>query len=277
MKRWKYTIFSFAILMSVSFPAEAVYPVRDSENILQQAKNYAESIKIVTEATKTALDTANLVKNSILQVTKLPQEIIQQQVANLNNSLASVKGIIRDVTNPTKMAREIWPEIDQGKEMIDSIKKMGNGHIPIEINIAVIETAQAQDDMVLNAQKKASESYEKLSKDTQEAQEELNKLVEKSKTATGENQLAQIGIAMKGFEARIRANAVQMGLLKAQTDQLRDQAMINKARAEEEGRQANARAQAEGLDAVVNALKDDNAEPYNRDFTIPADEKAPWK
>ena len=276
MKNWEYTLLSFTLLMSVSFPAEAVYPVRDSENILQQAKNYAESIKIVTEATKTALDTANLVKNSILQLSKLPQDFINAQVGALNAARNTALGTIKDIANPNKYVQEIFPEMRQ-EDVLKDLKNMGAGKSLLEINVAVIETKQAEDQKVIEAEKKSEEIIKKIHEENDKARQEINKLVEKAKTAAGQNQLAQINIAINGWKASIDANMAQEKLVKDQLENVKDQAAMNKAKAEQEGIQANARAQNTGVDGVVNALKEEDSEPYNRDFTAPSDEKAFWK
>lgn len=277
--KWKASVLSFVLLMSVSLPAHAAYPVMDSSNILQSAKNLAEQVKVVTETTKTALNTMNMVKNGILELTKLPQQFIDAQLSGLKGIQSAIQGTIKDATNPNKYAKEIFPELSNDqvlKDITQSFSKFKNGGSLFDIRIVVQQEQQKQDEKVLAAQKKTTETIKKLHEQNEKARDEINKLVEKAKSATGQNQLLGIQTLIEGYRATILANEATERNVKAQLENVQDGANMAKAKIEEEARIATSEAQKKEVDKFVNAEVKDNTQ-YNVSFGVPESENAPWK
>lgn len=275
-KKYSSLVLSLVLTMGLTFSAEAgVYPVRDSEGILQQAKTYAESVKTVTEATKTALDTANMVKNQLMQLAKLPEEILNQQIAALNGSLNRIKGIVNDATNPKNLAPDLFREIDKQETFLKDIKNIPSGTSPVVIQVTVDNQINEENKKVLAAQQKATQIIKQCELDNQEATKKINELVEKAKTAKGENELLGIQVAIDGQKTVIDANNSRINLCKTQIEIVKDQADANKARIEQEAAKKYSENQNNSLDKLLSS-DTGNSTAYNVKFSKPKGENPPW-
>ena len=279
-KKYSSLILTLVMTMGLTFPAEAVYPVRDSEGILQQAKTYAESVKTVTEATKTALDTANMVKNQLLQLAKFPESFVKDQTAFLKKSLDDMKGVLNIKANDKDIAEALkgtplFKEIDKEQKFLNDIKNIATGAAPINIQLKVDEVKGQQDQMILNATEKFDETVRKATADNLDALKQIQELTEKAKEAKGENELLQLGNAIQAQRSRIENNRGVVEAAKASLESQKDIALMNKNKADMEGAQKVAEANKASLEKYCE--RPTNSEyKYNTAFKVPSGENPPW-
>ena len=276
--KWRNVFLSFVLVVGMASSAEANYPVRDTSNILTNAKNVAETIKVVTETTKMALDTAQQVQNGLKDLAKFPDDLMQASVNVMKSITSNVNNTIRDVTDPKKYAKELFPGIpsaEQLKQYKDSFEKQLKNGTFVDVKIEVQELKEAEDTKVLNARKKTEEGIKKIEEENKKGEEELRKLAERARTAQGQDEILGIKIAMTGVKANIEANNQQKQYMKDQLKIVEDEATINKARIEVQGQETSNKAESPFKDFLYGDLQTKTG--YNESFGRPEGEKPFWK
>lgn len=221
------------LMMPASF---AAIPVIDADNILQQAKTYGETIKVVTNTAKTL----ELVILDHMGMSKEDKEAFQKKFDNgINKVTAILNGDTKSIFN---QERYPWDEKD-GQISIEEIQKMYKEQFPsvwdeseggcfgqgktdtLQATIAIWQAARQQSlgSLMMN-NKSTLKQYAELMGQLNEAMKDLQDLQEASSNAQGIMQAQQIANDIQTTNARIDNIRTAILAIKGQNDVMQHQA-----------------------------------------------------
>lgn len=229
------------LMMPASF---AAIPVIDADNILQQAKTYGETIKVVTNTAKTLelviLDHMGMSKEDKEAFQKKFDNGINKVTAILNNQNTPlgkmrIKTRMDDPNDPgmtidelDAMYRSQFPDLAK-----DSGGCFGTGEIANPVKIVDIWKAyrshnwQAIGSLMTN-NKETLKQYSELMQELDAAMKDLQTLQNASNNAQGIMQAQQIANDIQATNARIDNIRTTLGAIKAQNDLMKSQAEAQK-------------------------------------------------
>lgn len=221
------------LMMPASF---AAIPVIDADNILQQAKTYGETIKVVTNTAKTL----ELVILDHMGMSKEDKEAFQKKFDNgINKVTAILNGDTKSIFN---QERYPWDEKD-GQISIEEIQKMYKEQFPsvwdeseggcfgqgktdtLQATIAIWQAARQQSlGSLMTNNKSTLKQYAELMGQLNEAMKDLQDLQEASSNAQGIMQAQQIANDIQTTNARIDNIRTAILAIKGQNDVMQHQA-----------------------------------------------------
>lgn len=251
------------LMMPASF---AAIPVIDTDNILQQAKTYGETIKVVTNTAKTL----ELVILDHMGMSKEDKEAFQKKFDNgINKVTAILNGDTKSIFN---QERYPWDEKD-GQISIEEIQKMYKEQFPsvwdeseggcfgqgktdtLQATIAIWQAARQQSlgSLMMN-NKSTLKQYAELMGQLNEAMKDLQDLQEASSNAQGIMQAQQIANDIQTTNARIDNIRTAILAIKGQNDVMQHQA-------ENQSKQNDIQLQTATAQANSNYIKGLNVSP----------------
>lgn len=251
------------LMMPASF---AAIPVIDADNILQQAKTYGETIKVVTNTAKTL----ELVILDHMGMSKEDKEAFQKKFDNgINKVTAILNGDTKSIFN---QERYPWDEKD-GQISIEEIQKMYKEQFPsvwdeseggcfgqgktdtLQATIAIWQAARQQSlgSLMMN-NKSTLKQYAELMGQLNEAMKDLQDLQEASSNAQGIMQAQQIANDIQTTNARIDNIRTAILAIKGQNDVMQHQA-------ENQSKQNDIQLQTATAQANSNYIKGLNVSP----------------
>ena len=251
------------LMMPASF---AAIPVIDADNILQQAKTYGETIKVVTNTAKTL----ELVILDHMGMSKEDKEAFQKKFDNgINKVTAILNGDTKSIFN---QERYPWDEKD-GQISIEEIQKMYKEQFPsvwdeseggcfgqgktdtLQATIAIWQAARQQSlgSLMMN-NKSTLKQYAELMGQLNEAMKDLQDLQEASSNAQGIMQAQQIANDIQTTNARIDNIRTAILAIKGQNDVMQHQA-------ENQSKQNDIQLQTATAQANSNHIKGLNVSP----------------
>lgn len=251
------------LMMPASF---AAIPVIDADNILQQAKTYGETIKVVTNTAKTL----ELVILDHMGMSKEDKEAFQKKFDNgINKVTAILNGDTKSIFN---QERYPWDEKD-GQISIEEIQKMYKEQFPsvwdeseggcfgqgktdtLQATIAIWQAARQQSlgSLMMN-NKSTLKQYAELMGQLNEAMKDLQDLQEASSNAQGIMQAQQIANDIQTTNARIDNIRTAILAIKGQNDVMQHQA-------ENQSKQNDIQLQMATAQANSNYIKGLNVSP----------------
>lgn len=221
------------LMMPASF---AAIPVIDADNILQQAKTYGETIKVVTNTAKTL----ELVILDHMGMSKEDKEAFQKKFDNgINKVTAILNGDTKSVFNKERFP---WDE-KEGQISIEEIQKMYKDQFPsvwdeseggcfgqgktdtLQATIAIWQAARHQSlGSLMENNKSTLKQYAELMGQLNEAMKDLQDLQEASSNAQGIMQAQQIANDIQTTNARIDNIRTAILAIKGQNDVMQHQA-----------------------------------------------------
>lgn len=251
------------LMMPASF---AAIPVIDADNILQQAKTYGETIKVVTNTAKTL----ELVILDHMGMSKEDKEAFQKKFDNgINKVTAILNGDTKSIFN---QERYPWDEKD-GQISIEEIQKMYKEQFPsvwdeseggcfgqgktdtLQATIAIWQAARQQSLGTLMMNNKSTlKQYAELMGQLNEAMKDLQDLQEASSNAQGIMQAQQIANDIQTTNARIDNIRTAILAIKGQNDVMQHQA-------ENQSKQNDIQLQTATAQANSNYIKGLNVSP----------------
>lgn len=221
------------LMMPASF---AAIPVIDADNILQQAKTYGETIKVVTNTAKTL----ELVILDHMGMSKEDKEAFQKKFDNgINKVTAILNGDTKSVFNKERFP---WDE-KEGQISIEEIQKMYKDQFPsvwdeseggcfgqgktdtLQATIAIWQAARQQSlGSLMTNNKSTLKQYAELMGQLNEAMKDLQDLQEASSNAQGIMQAQQIANDIQTTNARIDNIRTAILAIKGQNDVMQHQA-----------------------------------------------------
>ena len=251
------------LMMPASF---AAIPVIDADNILQQAKTYGETIKVVTNTAKTL----ELVILDHMGMSKEDKEAFQKK---FDNGISKVTAILNgDTKSIFNQERYPWDEKD-GQISIEEIQKMYKEQFPsvwdeseggcfgqgktdtLQSTIAIWQAARQQSlgSLMMN-NKSTLKQYAELMGQLNEAMKDLQDLQEASSNAQGIMQAQQIANDIQTTNARIDNIRTAILAIKGQNDVMQHQA-------ENQSKQNDIQLQTATAQANSNYIKGLNVSP----------------
>lgn len=251
------------LMMPASF---AAIPVIDADNILQQAKTYGETIKVVTNTAKTL----ELVILDHMGMSKEDKEAFQKKFDNgINKVTAILNGDTKSIFNQECYP---WDEKD-GQISIEEIQKMYKEQFPsvwdeseggcfgqgktdtLQATIAIWQAARQQSlgSLMMN-NKSTLKQYAELMGQLNEAMKDLQDLQEASSNAQGIMQAQQIANDIQTTNARIDNIRTAILAIKGQNDVMQHQA-------ENQSKQNDIQLQTATAQANSNYIKGLNVSP----------------
>lgn len=251
------------LMMPAAF---AAIPVIDTNNILQQAKTYGETIKVVTNTAKTL----ELVILDHMGMSKEDKEAFQKKFDNgINKVTAILNGDTKSIFN---QERYPWDEKD-GQISIEEIQKMYKEQFPsvwdeseggcfgqgktdtLQATIAIWQAARQQSlgSLMMN-NKSTLKQYAELMGQLNEAMKDLQDLQEASSNAQGIMQAQQIANDIQTTNARIDNIRTAILAIKGQNDVMQHQA-------ENQSKQNDIQLQTATAQANSNYIKGLNVSP----------------
>lgn len=251
------------LMMPASF---AAIPVIDADNILQQAKTYGETIKVVTNTAKTL----ELVILDHMGMSKEDKEAFQKKFDNgINKVTAILNGDTKSIFN---QERYPWDEKD-GQISIEEIQKMYKEQFPsvwdeseggcfgqgktdtLQATIAIWQAARQQSlGSLMTNNKSTLKQYAELMGQLNEAMKDLQDLQEASSNAQGIMQAQQIANDIQTTNARIDNIRTAILAIKGQNDVMQHQA-------ENQSKQNDIQLQTATAQANSNYIKGLNVSP----------------
>lgn len=251
------------LMMPASF---AAIPVIDADNILQQAKTYGETIKVVTNTAKTL----ELVILDHMGMSKEDKEAFQKKFDNgINKVTAILNGDTKSIFN---QERYPWDEKD-GQISIEEIQKMYKEQFPsvwdeseggcfgqgktdtLQATIAIWQAARQQAlGSLMTNNKSTLKQYAELMGQLNEAMKDLQDLQEASSNAQGIMQAQQIANDIQTTNARIDNIRTAILAIKGQNDVMQHQA-------ENQSKQNDIQLQTATAQANSNYIKGLNVSP----------------
>lgn len=221
------------LMMPASF---AAIPVIDADNILQQAKTYGETIKVVTNTAKTL----ELVILDHMGMSQEDKEAFQKKFDNgINKVTAILNGDTKSVFNKERFP---WDE-KEGQISIEEIQKMYKDQFPsvwdeseggcfgqgktdtLQATIAIWQAARHQSlGSLMENNKSTLKQYAELMGQLNEAMKDLQDLQEASSNAQGIMQAQQIANDIQTTNARIDNIRTAILAIKGQNDVMQHQA-----------------------------------------------------
>lgn len=251
------------LMMPASF---AAIPVIDADNILQQAKTYGETIKVVTNTAKTL----ELVILDHMGMSKEDKEAFQKKFDNgINKVTAILNGDTKSVFNKERFP---WDE-KEGQISIEEIQKMYKDQFPsvwdeseggcfgqgktdtLQATIAIWQAARQQSlGSLMTNNKSTLKQYAELMGQLNEAMKDLQDLQEASSNAQGIMQAQQIANDIQTTNARIDNIRTAILAIKGQNDVMQHQA-------ENQSKQNDIQLQTATAQANSNYIKGLNVSP----------------
>lgn len=251
------------LMMPASF---AAIPVIDADNILQQAKTYGETIKVVTNTAKTL----ELVILDHMGMSKEDKEAFQKKFDNgINKVTAILNGDTKSVFNKERFP---WDE-KEGQISIEEIQKMYKDQFPsvwdeseggcfgtgktdtLQATIAIWQAARHQSlGSLMENNKSTLKQYAELMGQLNEAMKDLQDLQEASSNAQGIMQAQQIANDIQTTNARIDNIRTAILAIKGQNDVMQHQA-------ENQSKQNDIQLQTATAQANSNYIKGLNVSP----------------
>ena len=251
------------LMMPASF---AAIPVIDADNILQQAKTYGETIKVVTNTAKTL----ELVILDHMGMSKEDKEAFQKKFDNgINKVTAILNGDTKSVFNKDRFP---WDE-KEGQISIEEIQKMYKDQFPsvwdeseggcfgqgktdtLQATIAIWQAARQQSlGSLMTNNKSTLKQYAELMGQLNEAMKDLQDLQEASSNAQGIMQAQQIANDIQTTNARIDNIRTAILAIKGQNDVMQHQA-------ENQSKQNDIQLQTATAQANSNYIKGLNVSP----------------
>ncbi|WP_444707651.1 hypothetical protein ACT26D_06605 [Megasphaera elsdenii] len=251
------------LMMPASF---AAIPVIDTDNILQQAKTYGETIKVVTNTAKTL----ELVILDHMGMSKEDKEAFQKKFDNgINKVTAILNGDTKSVFNKERFP---WDE-KEGQISIEEIQKMYKDQFPsvwdeseggcfgqgktdtLQATIAIWQAARHQSlGSLMENNKSTLKQYAELMGQLNEAMKDLQDLQEASSNAQGIMQAQQIANDIQTTNARIDNIRTAILAIKGQNDVMQHQA-------ENQSKQNDIQLQTATAQANSNYIKGLNVSP----------------
>ena len=251
------------LMMPASF---AAIPVIDADNILQQAKTYGETIKVVTNTAKTL----ELVILDHMGMSKEDKEAFQKKFDNgLEKVTAILNGDTKSVFNKDRFP---WDE-KEGQISIEEIQKMYKDQFPsvwdeseggcfgqgktdtLQATIAIWQAARQQSlGSLMTNNKSTLKQYAELMGQLNEAMKDLQDLQEASSNAQGIMQAQQIANDIQTTNARIDNIRTAILAIKGQNDVMQHQA-------ENQSKQNDIQLQTATAQANSNYIKGLNVSP----------------
>lgn len=251
------------LMMPASF---AAIPVIDADNILQQAKTYGETIKVVTNTAKTL----ELVILDHMGMSKEDKEAFQKKFDNgINKVTAILNGDTQSVFNKERFP---WDE-KEGQISIEEIQKMYKDQFPsvwdeseggcfgqgktdtLQATIAIWQAARQQSlGSLMTNNKSTLKQYAELMGQLNEAMKDLQDLQEASSNAQGIMQAQQIANDIQTTNARIDNIRTAILAIKGQNDVMQHQA-------ENQSKQNDIQLQTATAQANSNYIKGLNVSP----------------
>lgn len=251
------------LMMPASF---AAIPVIDADNILQQAKTYGETIKVVTNTAKTL----ELVILDHMGMSKEDKEAFQKKFDNgINKVTAILNGDTKSVFNKNRFP---WDE-KEGQISIEEIQKMYKDQFPsvwdeseggcfgqgktdtLQATIAIWQAARQQSlGSLMTNNKSTLKQYAELMGQLNEAMKDLQDLQEASSNAQGIMQAQQIANDIQTTNARIDNIRTAILAIKGQNDVMQHQA-------ENQSKQNDIQLQTATAQANSNYIKGLNVSP----------------
>ncbi|WP_299721249.1 hypothetical protein [uncultured Megasphaera sp.] len=251
------------LMMPASF---AAIPVIDADNILQQAKTYGETIKVVTNTAKTL----ELVILDHMGMSKEDKEAFQKKFDNgINKVTAILNGDTQSVFNKERFP---WDE-KEGQISIEEIQKMYKDQFPsvwdeseggcfgqgktdtLQATIAIWQAARQQSlGSLMTNNKSTLKQYAELMGQLNEAMKDLQDLQEASSKAQGIMQAQQIANDIQTTNARIDNIRTAILAIKGQNDVMQHQA-------ENQSKQNDIQLQTATAQANSNYIKGLNVSP----------------
>lgn len=251
------------LMMPASF---AAIPVIDTDNILQQAKTYGETIKVVTNTAKTL----ELVILDHMGMSKEDKEAFQKKFDNgINKVTAILNGDTKSVFNKERFP---WDE-KEGQISIEEIQKMYKDQFPsvwdeseggcfgqgktdtLQATIAIWQAARQQSlGSLMTNNKSTLKQYAELMGQLNEAMKDLQDLQEASSNAQGIMQAQQIANDIQTTNARIDNIRTAILAIKGQNDVMQHQA-------ENQSKQNDIQLQTATAQANSNYIKGLNVSP----------------
>ena len=251
------------LMMPASF---AAIPVIDADNILQQAKTYGETIKVVTNTAKTL----ELVILDHMGMSKEDKEAFQKKFDNgINKVTAILNGDTQSVFNKERFP---WDE-KEGQISIEEIQKMYKDQFPsvwdeseggcfgqgktdtLQATIAIWQAARQQSlGSLMTNNKSTLKQYAELMGQLNEAMKDLQDLQEASSKAQGIMQAQPIANDIQTTNARIDNIRTAILAIKGQNDVMQHQA-------ENQSKQNDIQLQTATAQANSNYIKGLNVSP----------------
>lgn len=251
------------LMMPASF---AAIPVIDADNILQQAKTYGETIKVVTNTAKTL----ELVILDHMGMSKEDKEAFRKKFDNgINKVTAILNGDTKSVFNKDRFP---WDE-KEGQISIEEIQKMYKDQFPsvwdeseggcfgqgktdtLQATIAIWQAARQQSlGSLMTNNKSTLKQYAELMGQLNEAMKDLQDLQEASSNAQGIMQAQQIANDIQTTNARIDNIRTAILAIKGQNDVMQHQA-------ENQSKQNDIQLQTATAQANSNYIKGLNVSP----------------
>lgn len=251
------------LMMPASF---AAIPVIDADNILQQAKTYGETIKVVTNTAKTL----ELVILDHMGMSKEDKEAFQKKFDNgINKVTAILNGDTKSVFNKDRFP---WDE-KEGQISIEEIQKMYKDQFPsvwdeseggcfgqgktdtLQATIAIWQAARQQSlGSLMTNNKSTLKQYAELMGQLNKAMKDLQDLQEASSNAQGIMQAQQIANDIQTTNARIDNIRTAILAIKGQNDVMQHQA-------ENQSKQNDIQLQTATAQANSNYIKGLNVSP----------------
>ncbi len=251
------------LMMPASF---AAIPVIDADNILQQAKTYGETIKVVTNTAKTL----ELVILDHMGMSQEDKEAFQKKFDNgINKVTAILNGDTKSVFNKERFP---WDE-KEGQISIGEIQKMYKDQFPsvwdeseggcfgqgktdtLQATIAIWQAARQQSlGSLMENNKSTLKQYAELMGQLNEAMKDLQDLQEASSNAQGIMQAQQIANDIQTTNARIDNIRTAILAIKGQNDVMQHQA-------ENQSKQNDIQLQTATAQANSNYIKGLNVSP----------------
>lgn len=235
MKRYQFFFVAFTALslFALSRPsAYAAIPVIDDQNIAQQAKTYAETVKVVTKAQEQ-------IQKQIQELTSWPNEQLNRLETTFN------KGVDRLEKNLTKGSSDIIGRMTkmsqngnkggfdeaQGMQIagqmlaqaFPSLGSMSTGDSVSATDAALMASKAAGWSFMKGVNQETIAKYADYMSQITDASDELQHLVAMSSKAVGAKQSAQIANQIGAVKGRIEAINTVMQVLKGQQQILKTQ------------------------------------------------------
>ena len=188
-----------AIMGTLTLPldGEAAIAVVDSQNIAQQAKTYAEAVKVATNQ-------AQQIMLQIRELESLPQDVLNEYIGDLTGTAYEITNTVNSVGN---LYRSTVSKENVKNYLDKKFLKLKQGEITEkkyrEETAASRETLATDTTSYLNAYRRLMVQLEKKNKD-------LEELLRKNQSIEGNKQGQQLANQIAGVQAQIQSIEIAM-------------------------------------------------------------------
>lgn len=261
-----------ALVLTTSFAAtsHAAIPVIDDSNIMQQAKTYAETVKVVAE-------TAQQVKLAMEELKALPKNTLNMFKSQFTDSFKNLKGVWKESTTGVlgnDSAGEDLHGIDKwlakitgNIEKIEKFKieefpggsRSGASGLPVEqppINVVRDKVNQANAEARSNISLLNSETFKKIQKFSKEiitANGQIEEILKVSAEATGSKQLGQAANQLSAVRAKIDSVNTFINALNTQQQMIKTQQEISEKENDRMVAEVAKKAEAQEMQKIIDS------------------------